>query len=39
MSHLVLYRSFRPQTFDDVIGQDHIIKTLKNQVRDRKSVV
>ena len=32
MSHLVLYRSFRPQTFDDVIGQDHIIKTLKNQV-------
>ncbi|HCT16531.1 MAG TPA: DNA polymerase III subunit gamma/tau, partial [Ruminococcaceae bacterium] len=32
MSHLVFYRSFRPQTFDDVIGQDHIIKTLKNQV-------
>lgn len=32
MSHLVLYRSFRPKTFDDVIGQDHIIQTLKNQV-------
>lgn len=32
MSHLVLYRSFRPKTFEDVIGQDHIIQTLKNQV-------
>lgn len=32
MSHLVLYRNFRPQNFDEVIGQDHIITTLKNQV-------
>lgn len=32
MSHLVLYRNFRPKTFDEVIGQDHIVKTLKNQV-------
>ena len=32
MSHLVLYRSFRPKNFDEVIGQDHIVKTLKNQV-------
>lgn len=32
MSHLVLYRNFRPLSFDEVIGQDHIIKTLKNQV-------
>ena len=31
MSHLVLYRSFRPQTFDDVIGQDHVTKILKNE--------
>lgn len=32
MAHLALYREFRPQTFDDVIGQDQIVKTLKNQI-------
>src|SRR5574344_2169347 len=32
MAHLALYREFRPQTFDDVIGQDKIVKTLKNQI-------
>lgn len=30
---LALYREFRPKTFDDVIGQDYIIKTLKNQFK------
>ena len=28
-----LYRKWRPQTFDEVIGQKHITDTLKNQVR------
>lgn len=28
-----LYRKWRPQTFDDVIGQQHITETLKNQVK------
>ena len=28
-----LYRKWRPQSFDDVIGQKHITETLKNQVR------
>lgn len=32
MEHLALYRKYRPTTFTGVIGQDHIIKTLKNQV-------
>jgi len=32
MSYTALYRKFRPQTFDDVKGQDHIVTTLKNQV-------
>ena len=32
MEHLALYRKYRPTTFGEVIGQDHIIKTLKNQV-------
>lgn len=27
-----LYRKWRPKTFDDVIGQDQVIKTLKNEV-------
>lgn len=27
-----LYRKYRPQTFDDVIGQEHITESLKNQV-------
>ena len=30
---LALYREFRPKNFDDVIGQDYIIQTLKNQVK------
>ncbi|MBQ4558296.1 MAG: DNA polymerase III subunit gamma/tau [Clostridia bacterium] len=32
MEHLSLYRKFRPQTFDEVIGQNHIVTTLKNQI-------
>ncbi len=28
-----LYRKYRPQTFDDVAGQEHITETLKRQVR------
>lgn len=30
--NLALYREFRPKNFDDVVGQDYIIKTLKNQI-------
>lgn len=32
MGYIALYRKWRPQTFKDVIGQDHIVKTLKNQI-------
>lgn len=28
-----LYRKYRPQTFSEVIGQDHIKKTLQNQIK------
>lgn len=31
-----LYRKWRPQTFDDVIGQEHITETLKNQIKTGK---
>ncbi len=27
-----LYRSFRPEVFDDLLGQEHIIKILQNQI-------
>lgn len=30
--YLALYRKFRPDNFFDVVGQEHIIKTLKNQI-------
>ena len=33
MSYTALYRKFRPTTFEDVKGQDHIIKTLQNQIK------
>ena len=33
MSYTALYRKFRPYTFADVKGQDHIVTTLKNQLR------
>ena len=30
--HKALYRAYRPQNFEDVVGQEHIIRTLKNQI-------
>lgn len=33
MSYTALYRKFRPARFADVKGQDHIVTTLKNQLR------
>lgn len=32
MAAQALYRRWRPQSFDDVLGQDHIIQTLRNAV-------
>lgn len=33
MSYLALYRKFRPQTFEEVKGQDAIVATMKNQIK------
>ena len=33
MSYTALYRRFRPQVFADVRGQEHIVTTLRNQIR------
>ena len=33
MSYTALYRKFRPAVFEDVKGQEHIVTTLKNQIK------
>ena len=33
MSYIALYRKFRPTKFSEVVGQEHIEKTLKNQIK------
>ncbi len=33
MSYTAMYRKFRPQRFEDVKGQDHIVTTLVNQIK------
>ncbi len=36
MSYLALYRKYRPQRFEEVMGQDHIVTTLKNQMKTKR---
>lgn len=36
MSYTALYRKWRPSTFEDVKGQDHIVQTLKNQITSQR---
>ena len=36
MSYTALYRKWRPVTFEDVKGQDHIVQTLKNQITSQR---
>ncbi len=33
MAYVALYRAYRPQKFGDVVGQQHIIKTLQNAIK------
>ncbi len=33
MSYKALYRKWRPQVFEEVVGQEHITMTLKNQIK------
>ncbi|WP_040196830.1 DNA polymerase III subunit gamma/tau [Candidatus Soleaferrea massiliensis] len=32
-----LYRKYRPKVFEDVVGQEHIVATLKHEVREQKT--
>jgi DNA polymerase III subunit gamma/tau len=36
MSYLVLARKWRPQKFEDIVGQPHISKTLKNAIKENR---
>jgi DNA polymerase-3 subunit gamma/tau len=36
VSYTVFARKYRPQTFDDVVGQEHITRTLKNAIEQRR---
>lgn len=33
MEHQTLYRKWRPKTFDDVVGQQHVTQTIKNEIK------
>jgi len=34
VAHIALYRAWRPQTFRDMVGQQHVIQTLQNAIRE-----
>lgn len=36
MAYKALYRTYRPNTFDEVVGQQHIVQTLRNAVEQKK---
>ncbi len=36
MSYIALYRKYRPLKFSEVVGQEHIEKTLKNQIKNNR---
>ena len=36
MAYQALYRTYRPGTFDEVVGQEYIVKTLQNAVKFNK---
>ncbi|MFD0621177.1 DNA polymerase III subunit gamma/tau [Paenibacillus sp. GCM10027629] len=36
MAHIALYRAWRPQSFQDMVGQKHIIQTLQNALREQR---
>jgi DNA polymerase-3 subunit gamma/tau len=36
LGYVTLYRKWRPQTFEDVVGQEHIIRTLTNALKENR---
>ena len=37
MAHLSLYRQYRPDSFDKMVRQEHVVRVLKNQI-EKKTV-
>ncbi|WP_040215228.1 DNA polymerase III subunit gamma/tau [Clostridium polynesiense] len=37
MAYTALYREWRPKNFEDVVGQEHITVTLKNQIKNQRT--
>ncbi len=37
MAYQALYRKWRPKTFDEVVGQGHVVRTLKNEINSKKT--
>ena len=36
MTSIALYRRYRPQTFEDVLGQEHVTETIQSGIRDER---
>jgi len=36
VSYQVFARKYRPKTFDDVLGQDHVVRTLRNAITQKR---
>jgi len=36
MAYIALYREWRPQLFRDIVGQEHVTRTLQNALRDSR---
>ena len=37
LNYQALYRMYRPQSFEDVVGQEHVTKTLRNAISKKNS--
>ncbi len=35
-NYISLYRKYRPKIFDEIVGQEHIVNTLKNQIKNNE---
>ena len=36
MAYKALYRTYRPQTFEEVVGQKYVVQTIRNQIKENK---
>lgn len=36
MSHIALYQKYRSQTFDEVVGQEYVVQSVKNAIKEKR---